>query len=115
MPRRPAPASVPVAARLPAPLHAAVLDAAARAGTTPGGWMRDTVADRLGMALAPRPRSTPRRRHHPPPERQLALRAAVAELGRLGVAVTEDGTDPALAAEVRAVLALVVAAVAPSR
>lgn len=107
--------SVPVAARLPERLHAAVVEAARLTGASPGTWLRDLAADHLGIALTPRPQTVARRRHQAPSDRQLGLRAAVAGLGALGVAVAEVGLDDALAADIRTTLAVVVAAVAPSR
>ena len=117
MTRRPEPrqASVPVATRLPERLHAAVVEAAKLTGASPGTWLQDLAADHLGIALTPRSRTAPRRRHQAPADRQLGLRTAVASLGALGVAVVEVGLDDALAADIRSALAVVVAAVAPSR
>ncbi len=117
MPRRPAlpSASIPVATRLPERLHVAVVEAARVAGASPGTWLRDLAADHLGIALTPRLKTPPGKRHRPPSDHQLALRAAVASLGVLGVAVTEVGLDDGLAADIRSTLAVVVAAVAPPR
>lgn len=114
MPRRTDPQSRVVSCRMSDELHVAATAAARATGTSVGTWLRDRAALAVGVEIAP-VRRRPSRPRRQVPDRQLALREAVRALGVLGVAVVDHGIDNTLAAEIRAALVVVVAAVTPTR